>query len=55
MYRAVAYYSGNSESWRIVIGIYQSETEANKAILKHAGQHETDIFLQYYQIEKWEG
>ena len=50
MYKAVAYYSSPEGSWHIIIGKYDSTIDAEKACYDHAKKHETDIYLQYYQI-----
>ena len=50
MYQAVAFFSSAEGSWRIIIGTYETETEAFRACQEHARKHETDLYLQYYQV-----
>jgi len=50
MFKAVAYYSSPEGSWHIIIGKYDSPAAAEKACYDHAKKHETDVYLQYYQV-----
>ena len=52
MFYSVAYYAYEREQWHIVIGRYDTIQAAHKAILEHAAKHETDVNLQYYQIQE---
>ena len=50
MYKAIAYYNYERESWHIVIGRYETEWEAEKACYDYGNKHEMDIRLQYFQV-----
>jgi hypothetical protein len=50
MYKAVAHYSYDCESWRIIIGIFADSMQAEKACYDYASKHEHDSALQYMQV-----
>lgn len=50
MFTATAFYSSPEGSWRIIIGRYETEIAAYRACYCHAAEHETDVYLQYYQV-----
>lgn len=59
MYKLVAYFSGNGgkgfQSWHIVIGAYETEKQAYKAMLDYNRKHGNNPYFQYYQIESNQG
>ena len=50
MFTATAFYSCPEGSWHIIIGRYGTEMAAYQACYRHAAEHKTDVYLQYYQV-----